>query len=212
VAIDDIRREKVLAQVAQGATLRRAARATGISERSVRRFAAEPRFRQTLASLRSSVIEQIRDDLLESAHEALIKVRELVGSEDERVALAAAKTILDHVLPARLQIDTGGTTDKSKEFSEDDLHELLGCLGSSPDIANPADLETYRRYREALEEAQKDPQWFQVPDDYMAGAEEDRRLSNWRRHAFPAVYAGWLTLLKLVGSLPAGLFAKGGEE
>jgi hypothetical protein len=148
------------------------------------------------------LIEGLRDELLSSAHEAMARLRELVRSDDQRVALGAAKEILAHVLPARISIDVAPAS-KGSSLIEDDLHELFHRIGNSGLIREAADLEVYTRYRAAFGEAEKDPRWHIVPDGYMPDWEEDRRLAQWRRREFPEVFSGWLPLLRLVRSLIA---------
>jgi hypothetical protein len=95
--IDDTRREKVLHEALQCSTLREVARRSGVSERSVRRFVKEPQFRETLTQLRNQLRQELLDGLLAMGHEALDRMRTLLQSSDERVALMAAKENLCHV-------------------------------------------------------------------------------------------------------------------
>src|SRR5262249_39348414 len=156
----------------RGSSLRDAAAEANVSERSARRFAKDPTFLATLATLRRDLIEGLRDELLLSAREALEKMRALMGSTDERVVLIAAKEILNHALPAKLEVNMRPTDSPRGLPSDDELDELLTRLGNSGLLREPGDQEAYQRYVEAMAEAEKDPARTIVPATFMPQSEE----------------------------------------
>jgi hypothetical protein len=207
VAIENARRERLLIEVAQGHNLREAAKRSGVSERTARRIVKDPVYNETLADLRKHLIEGLRDELLESSHEALSKMRELVHSEDERIAFMASKEILSHVLPARLQLDVGATSRHPSGLSDDDLNELFCRLGNSG-MLREDQMETYRSYVEAISRAENDPDYPNVvPSGFMTAATEQTRLEAWRRswcrEKYPELPGLKLSMLRLVKSVLA---------
>lgn len=87
--------EHLAARLAAGARVADAARQAGVSERTAYKRRADPVFRQRVQELRSAMIAAAVGKLADGMDEAAAKIRELVQSKDEKVALAAATKLLE---------------------------------------------------------------------------------------------------------------------
>lgn len=97
------RQEAVALLLAGGAKEKDAARQAGVGERTIRTWKADPAFRYRMSELRATLIEQGLHSLAEGLTEAVTQLRGLLCSENEAIALAAAKTMLDAVLKLQQQ-------------------------------------------------------------------------------------------------------------
>ena len=90
------KKEGAALQLALGNSVRGAATAAGAGERSVARWLAEdPAFAARVRELRSELFGQAAAILAGSSRQAAVKLNTLVGSENEHIALAACRTVLD---------------------------------------------------------------------------------------------------------------------
>lgn len=91
----------LIAQLAAGATRGEAAKAAGVSERTVFRRWQEREFRWEVATARTALVSMAVGQLADAATEAVRTLRELLRSESDSVRLGAARSILE--LGARLR-------------------------------------------------------------------------------------------------------------
>jgi HEAT repeat protein len=87
--------EGLLLALASGQTVRDAAQAVGIGERTATRRLADPEFRQRLAQLRAAMVSRAVGKLADGMVEAADVLRQLLQAESESVRLSAARTLLD---------------------------------------------------------------------------------------------------------------------
>jgi hypothetical protein len=80
--------------VASGQTLRDAAAAAGVSERTAARRRADPEFLRRVNDLRADMTRCALGRLADSMGEAAGKLRELLSAEADSVKLGAARSIL----------------------------------------------------------------------------------------------------------------------
>jgi hypothetical protein len=91
----------LIANLAGGATVTASAKLCDLSERTVGRRLADPVFRQRLAEARAAMLCRALDHLSRGAAEASVTLRKLLRSDDAKVQLGAARSILEAV--GRLQ-------------------------------------------------------------------------------------------------------------
>ena len=80
--------------LAGGATVRAAARKSGISERTAYRRLGEADFRKKVSTIRAELIERATGRLAKTSTKAAATLGRLLGSKDERIQLAAARWTL----------------------------------------------------------------------------------------------------------------------
>ena len=97
--------DDLIEQLARGETIRRAARLTGFSERSVHRRLADPAFRLRIQETRAAAIENASGRLTHATAEAVVALRHLLTSDSDQVRLGAAKAILESSLRYRDTLD-----------------------------------------------------------------------------------------------------------
>ena len=85
---------KLVIALAGGATVRTAAKAAGIGERTAHRHLEDPDFRRQVQKARAAMIDQATGQLARSSTRAAGTLRKLLASADERVKLAAARHVL----------------------------------------------------------------------------------------------------------------------
>jgi hypothetical protein len=93
--------EALLNALAAGRSVREAAQAAGLSERTAYRRLANPGFQQRLAAIRDELITALLGELVGCASKAVATLRALLGAPDERVRLQAAKVLLEQALRLR---------------------------------------------------------------------------------------------------------------
>jgi hypothetical protein len=81
--------------VAAGQTLRDAAPAAGVSERTAARRWADATFRHRVNELRADMVQRSMGRMAESMTEAAGVLRQLLGAESESVRLGAARSLLE---------------------------------------------------------------------------------------------------------------------
>jgi hypothetical protein len=87
--------------LASGTTVEAAAELAGISRATAFRRLQDPEFQRRIKQTRGEMIERAAGHLAAGATEASITLRNLLGSDSEKVRLAAAKTIIEGVLKVR---------------------------------------------------------------------------------------------------------------
>jgi hypothetical protein len=87
--------EALALALATGQTLRDAAAATGIGERTATRRMADPAFRRRIGELRGNMVGRALGRMAEGMAEAADKLRELLTAESESVRLGAARALLE---------------------------------------------------------------------------------------------------------------------
>jgi hypothetical protein len=91
--------------VASGQTLRAAAGAAGVSERTAARRWADPNFRVRVNELLADMTRCALGRLADSMGEAATKLRELLSAEADTVKLAAARSILQLGVDLRTAVE-----------------------------------------------------------------------------------------------------------
>ena len=94
--INSARRDQAALFLAFGHSISEVAMATGVGERTIKRWRAEdPTFRGRVHELQVELFEQTTAQLGKSTTAAADRLHELVASENERVALAASRSVLN---------------------------------------------------------------------------------------------------------------------
>jgi hypothetical protein len=86
--------ENLALALAAGLTLRESAQAVGISERTASRRWADPGFRRQVSALRGEMVARSLGTMADGMAEAAQVLRGLLGSANESVRLAAARSLL----------------------------------------------------------------------------------------------------------------------
>ena len=86
---------RLLVALAAGETVRDAAKAAGIGERTATRYTAEPDFRRRVVELRAAMVERALGKLADAATAAVDTLRSLLNAEGESTRLGAARSILE---------------------------------------------------------------------------------------------------------------------
>jgi hypothetical protein len=81
--------------LAAGQTVRDAARAAGIGERTAGRRLADPAFRRRVCELRAEMVQRALGKMADGMAEAADTLRQLLRAEGESVRLGAARSILE---------------------------------------------------------------------------------------------------------------------
>ena len=87
--------EGLAVALAAGQTLRDAAAATGISERTATRRWADPDFRRRVCELRADAVVRATGKMADAMSIAADRLRELLSAESESVRLGACRVILE---------------------------------------------------------------------------------------------------------------------
>jgi hypothetical protein len=87
--------DALAAAVAAGQTLRDAAAAAGVGERTATRRWADPTFRSRVARLRGDMVARSLGRLADSMAEAADVLRQLLAAKGESVRLGAARSLLE---------------------------------------------------------------------------------------------------------------------
>jgi hypothetical protein len=85
----------LLAALAAGQTLRDAAAAAGVGERTAGRRWADPAFRGRVAELRAEMVGRALGKMADGMAEAAGVLRQLLGADREAVRLGAARALLE---------------------------------------------------------------------------------------------------------------------
>ena len=87
--------EALALAVASGQTLRDAAQAAGIGERTASRRWADPAFRRRVSELRGDMVQRSLGRMADGMTEAADVLRQLLAAESESVRLGAARSLLE---------------------------------------------------------------------------------------------------------------------
>jgi hypothetical protein len=87
--------EALALAVAVGKTLRDAALAVGIGERTAARRWADPDFRRRVSELRGEIVARSLGRMADGMNEAADELRRLLGARSEAVRLGAARSLLE---------------------------------------------------------------------------------------------------------------------
>jgi hypothetical protein len=87
--------EALALAVASGQTLRAAAEAAGIGERTATRRWADPDFRRRVAELRADMVSRSLGRMADGMAEAADVLRQLLAAESESVRLGAARSLME---------------------------------------------------------------------------------------------------------------------
>jgi len=91
--------------LASGLSIAAAAQQAGVSESTVRRRLARPAFRRLVARLRGQMLEAALGRMAENMTRAADKVARLIDSDNEAVALRAARTLMSLGLRLRDSVE-----------------------------------------------------------------------------------------------------------
>jgi hypothetical protein len=87
--------EALALALATGQTLRAAAEATGVGERTATRRVAEPGFRRRVGELRAEMTSRALGRMADGMADAADVLRQLLNAESESVRLGAARSLLE---------------------------------------------------------------------------------------------------------------------
>jgi hypothetical protein len=87
--------DRLAAELAAGKTVRDAATAAGVAERTAHRRLADPGFKAHVADLRGQMVAAAAGQLADGMGEAAGVLRALLGSEDEHVRHKAAVKLIE---------------------------------------------------------------------------------------------------------------------
>lgn len=93
--------DALVLRVAGGQSVRAAAKALRVPERTCRSWAARPEFKASVREAREAVMKQAVGVLGRLALKATKRLGKLVDSSDEKVALAASVALIDRLLDVR---------------------------------------------------------------------------------------------------------------
>lgn len=99
------RRELLVVALASGANLVDAARTVGVAERTVRRWVADPDFRDRIRDARHEAIGSAYGRLVSSLTSAADALRDLLFSDHAGIKLRAAQVILAETLRLRAALE-----------------------------------------------------------------------------------------------------------
>jgi hypothetical protein len=91
-------RDLAAVALAAGKTFDEAATAAGVTERTIHNWSTDEEFRDRVSELRREMVGRACGELAEAMGAAAKKLRELVGSTEERIALRAASAVIRHSL------------------------------------------------------------------------------------------------------------------
>jgi HEAT repeat protein len=120
--------EALALAVASGQSLRDAAAAVCIGERTATRRAADPDFRQRVAELRTEMTSRALGRLADGMSAAADTLRQLLDAESESVRLGAARALLELGTKLREAIELASKVDE--------LEQLLKGGGNEPEKPN----------------------------------------------------------------------------
>jgi hypothetical protein len=94
-AINATKREEIALLLASGRTAKQVSAKVSVTERTIQRWLAkDPLFAARVNELRAAMFKQSGGVLAESTKRAARRLTQLVKSEDERVAMSAARSVL----------------------------------------------------------------------------------------------------------------------
>jgi hypothetical protein len=132
---DALALEHLALELAQGKTNAEAAKAAGVSERTIYRRLAEPPFRRRVRAIRAEMLREAIGRLAALRNDAIDALAGLLKGAKEQVRLRAAKTILDGLFRGEVcdladQVaEVRGELEALKQHARD---AAIGSLGSGP--------------------------------------------------------------------------------
>jgi hypothetical protein len=114
--------EALALALAGGQTLRAAAEAAKVAERTATRRMADPAFRQRVAELRGDMVQRSLGRMAEGMSEAADVLRQLLAARSESVRLGAARSLLELGVKLRESVEL--------EQRLRDLEEHLGATAN----------------------------------------------------------------------------------
>ncbi len=115
--------EALALALATGHTLRAAAEATGIGERTATRRAADPAFRRRVGELRSEMVTRALGKMADGMGDAAGKLRELLTAESESVRLGAARALLELGTKLRESVELADKIDELERLLKGNNNE-----------------------------------------------------------------------------------------
>ena len=97
--------DALLLALAAGKTVREAARAAGISERTATRRVADPAFRRRVAELRAEMVSLALGKLADGMSDAAGTLRKLLKAKGESVRLGACRAMLEMGVKLRESVE-----------------------------------------------------------------------------------------------------------
>lgn len=98
-------RPAAIVALARGATSEEAARESGVSGRTVRRWMEDPDFQIEVRDTRTEMLSAAVGQLAAGAAEAIATLRDALDDEDGRTRVQAARVLLDACLSLRESLD-----------------------------------------------------------------------------------------------------------
>ncbi|MFC3347765.1 hypothetical protein ACFOOM_10060 [Streptomyces echinoruber] len=98
-------RPAAIIALARGATSEEAARESGVSGRTIRRWMEDPDFQIEVRDTRTEILSSAVGQLAAGAAEAVTTLREALRDADGRNRVQAARTLLDACLSLRESLD-----------------------------------------------------------------------------------------------------------
>jgi hypothetical protein len=109
MALTGNQREAAALALARGLTVKRAAVESAVGQRTLHRWLAEdPAFQRRVAELRQGLFAQVLGRLSDLSGQAADTLGELLGSQDHKVRLQAARTVLESASTYRQTVELSG--------------------------------------------------------------------------------------------------------
>ena len=125
----DERQIRAARMEAEGVVMREIAEAVGVSRKTLYRWREVPHYSALVSSLIEDTQRAARDTLRAGAKDAAQRIRELMRSEDERIALSAAQTLLDRTgHPKAERVEMSADVRASGRVEVDPSEELAALL------------------------------------------------------------------------------------
>lgn len=122
------KRDAAALHLAQGRSVKAAARLTDIGERTLHRWLDEPDFVDLVQQQRTRLFDTATGRLTGLTRRATARLRQLLASRSEKVALGACKAVLAECLRCREQLDL------ARQIGElrDEVSKLKAAAGGKP--------------------------------------------------------------------------------
>lgn len=125
----DERQIRAARMEAEGVVMREIAEEVGVTRKTVYRWREIPEYSALVSALLADTQRAARATLKAGAKAAAARVLELVSSEDERIALSAAQTLLDRTgHPKAERVELGGSVETSATVTVDPGEALAAML------------------------------------------------------------------------------------
>lgn len=125
----DERQIRAARMEAEGVVMREIAEEVGVTRKTVYRWREIPEYSALVSALLADTQRAARATLKAGAKAAAARVLELVSSEDERIALSAAQTLLDRTgHPKAERVELGGRVETTASITVDPGEALAAML------------------------------------------------------------------------------------